>query len=248
MKRRSLILIAGWAHTAQALDGLASALRATYEVRVSTSSEIVTEKSFNTSSYAKGFKSEVAKLNGKNNSSVVVGWSAGGVAALEAASENPDLINGLVLISATPKFCTEGGYPWGVPPRNLRAMILEIRRDPKTVLDRFFQDVSWPVVEPEPCRKEKVNAACHMGIERLVDGLHYLQNTDLRDRLEALQIPTLVIHGRKDRIVPWQAGAWLNHSLPNSRIIIHEGVGHDICRQQPVVLASEIMEFLEGRC
>jgi len=248
VKRRSLILIAGWAHTAQAIDGLASALRASFEVRVSTSCEIADEKSSNTSSYAKGLQSVVDKLDERRNSCVVVGWSAGGLLALEAASENPDLVEGLVLIGATPKFCAEEGYPWGVAARNMRAMILEIRRDPKAVLDRFFQDVSWPAVEPESCRKEKVNAACHMGIERLVDGLQYLQKTDLRDRLESLEIPILVIHGRKDRIVPWQAGAWLNHSLPDSRIIIHEGVGHDICQRQPVVLASEIMEFLEDRC
>jgi pimeloyl-[acyl-carrier protein] methyl ester esterase len=217
-------------------------------VRVSSSYEITAKKTSGISSYAKGLQSAVGRPEQKDNSCVVVGWSAGGLVALEVACENPDLLEGLVLIAATPKFCAEEGYPWGIAARNVRAMILEIKRDPKAVLDRFFQDVSWPAVEPESSRNEKVNAARHMGIEPLVHGLQYLQKTDLRDRLKALEIPILIIHGRKDRIVPWQAGAWLNHSLPNSRIIIHEGIGHDICERQPVVLASEIMEFLEDRC
>lgn len=248
MKKRSLILIAGWGHTAQSLDPLASALRASHEVRVSSSYEIAAKKTSGISSYAKGLQSAVSRPEQKDNSCVVIGWSAGGLVALEVACENPDLLKGLVLIGATPKFCAEEGYPWGIAARNVRAMILEIKGDPKAVLDRFFQDVSWPAVEPESCRNEKVNAACHMGIEPLVHGLQYLQKTDLRDRLKGLEIPILIIHGRKDRIVPWQAGAWLNHSLPNSRIIIHEEIGHDICERQPVVLASEIMEFLEDRC
>jgi pimeloyl-ACP methyl ester carboxylesterase len=127
-------------------------------------------------------------------------------------------------------------------------MILEIKRDPRAVLDRFFQDVSWPTVESESCRNEKVIAACHIGIKRLVQGLEYLRRTDLRSQLKKLEIPILIIHGREDRIVPWQAGAWLNDSLPNSRIIIHEGVGHDIPERRPVVLASQIREFLEDHC
>ena len=132
--------------------------------------------------------------------------------------------------------------------RNVRVMILGIRKDTKGVLDRFFQDVSWPAVESERCRNKKVNEAHHMGMEPLVHGLRYLQKTDLRYRLKRVEVPTLIIHGRQDRIVPWQAGAWLNHSLPDSRLIIHEGVGHDIPERQPIVLASEIREFLEDRC
>jgi pimeloyl-[acyl-carrier protein] methyl ester esterase len=248
VKRRSLLLIGGWGHTAQPLDRLASALRASHEVRVSSSHEIAADDSSHISCYAKGLQSAVGTLEQKENPCVAVGWSVGGLVALEAACENPGLLQGLVLIGATPKFCAEEGYPWGVAARDVRAMILEIGRDPKAVLDRFFRDVSWPAVESESCRNEKVNAACHIGIERLVHGLQYLKKIDLRDKLKGLEIPILIIHGREDRIVPWQAGAWLNRSLPKSRIIIHEGVGHDIPERQPVVLASEIREFLEDRC
>jgi pimeloyl-ACP methyl ester carboxylesterase len=127
-------------------------------------------------------------------------------------------------------------------------MVLQIRKDPKAVLYRFFQDVSWPAVESEETLNEKVTAACHIGIEHLVHGLEYLRTMDLRDKLKAVQIPTLIIHGREDRIVPWQAGELLNNSLPNSSSSIHEGVGHDIPERRPVVLASEMREFLENRC
>lgn len=275
MKRRSLILIAGWAHTEPALHPVASALHAAaYDVRLKSTWRLLgqTEKATRQgygpkqcrfsqsedlaqraackensglSCHAKGLKQILEK---RDDPSVVIGWSAGGIVALEVACENPELIEGLVLIGATPKFCSGDGYPWGVATRNVRAMILEIRKAPRAILDRFFQDVSWPVVESESCRNKKINAACDVGIEHLVHGLHYLQRIDLKDRLKALEIPILIIHGRKDRIVPWQAGKWLNRSLTKSRIIIHEGVGHDIPGQRPVVLASEIREFLEDRC
>lgn len=275
MKRRSLILIAGWAHTEHALHPAASALHAAaYDVRLKSSLRLLgrTEKATRQDSgpkpcrlsqgedlarraackensglscYAKGLKQILEK---RDDPSVVIGWSAGGIVALEVARENPELIEWLVLVGATPKFCAGDGYPWGVATGNVRAMILEIKKYPKAVLNRFFQDVSWPTVESESCRNKKVIAAHDVGIEHLVHGLHYLHKIDLRNSLKTLEIPILIIHGREDRIVPWQAGAWLNHSLPNSRIIIHEGVGHDIPERRPGLLASEIREFLEDRC
>lgn len=261
MKRQPLIFIAGWGHTAQALHRVASEFDESYDVRVSSSHEIASrsdtthqsrskavKKTSHISSYAEGLQSALYGPERKDNPSIVVGWSAGGIVALEVACENPVLFEGLVLIGATPKFCTGDGYPWGIAARNVRAMIFQIRKDPKAVLYRFFQDASWPVVESESCLNEKVTAAYHIGIERLVHGLEYLRTMDLRDKLKAIQIPTLIIHGREDRIIPWQAGAWLNNSLPNSSSIIHEGVGHDIPERRPVVLASEMREFVENRC
>jgi pimeloyl-[acyl-carrier protein] methyl ester esterase len=275
VKRRPLVLIAGWAHTEHALHPVASALHAAaYDIKVKSIWQLLDQMEKATrqgcgpnacrpawgedlarrgackenpglSCYADALKQTLQK---QDDPCVVVGWSAGAIVALEVTCESPGSLKGLVLIGATPKFCAEEGYSWGVAARNVRAMIMQVRKEPRAVLGRFFQDVSWPAVESESCLNEKVNAACHIGIEHLVHGLEYLRKMDLRDRLKGIEIPILIIHGKKDRIVPWQAGAWLNRSLPNSRIIIHEGVGHDIPERQAVVLASQIREFLENRC
>lgn len=259
MKKLSLILIAGWAHTERALEPIASAFQeAGYEVEVKSTwrllSEVdkatwqgsgqegsVCEENSGLSGYAEGLK-EILEKQGAP--CVVVGWSAGGMVALEVAGQHPELIERLVLIGATAKLCADNGYLCGVAARNVRAMMLDIRKNPRGVLDRFFQDVSWPAVESEWFRNKKVKEAHNMGIEPLVHGLRYLQKTDLRNRLKGVKIPTLIIHGREDRIVPWQAAEWLDDSLPDSRIIIHEGVGHDLGGRQSAILAPEIIEFL----
>ena len=261
MKKSALILIAGWGYTAQALEPVASILRRNYETKVTSTHEIASrldmmpsrhsksvERNSGMSSYAKGLGSVTAGMEEKANPCVVVGWSAGGIVGLEMTCENPESLKGLVVIGAAPRFCSAEEYPWGVSTRNVRAMIMEIRKNSRAVLNRFFQDVTWPAVESESCRNEKMDAARNMGIEHLVHGLEYLRKMDLRERLKGVEIPVLIIHGREDRIVPWQAGALLSRSLSNSHIIIHEGVGHDIPARRPVVIASQIRTFLEDRC
>ena len=49
---------------------------------------------------------------------------------------------------------------------------------------------------------------------------------DLRDRLRAIRVPTLIVHGREDRIVPVERGEELQRSLPESRLVVLEGCGH----------------------
>ncbi len=49
---------------------------------------------------------------------------------------------------------------------------------------------------------------------------------DIRERLDEIEIPTLVVWGYNDRIVPVQAALSYHRRLPNSRLEIFERTGH----------------------
>jgi pimeloyl-ACP methyl ester carboxylesterase len=45
-------------------------------------------------------------------------------------------------------------------------------------------------------------------------------------------VPTtepLIINGRNDRVVPLTNAEFLDERLPNSRVVVIDGVGHEIC-------------------
>ena len=239
MSGQSLILISGWAHTASALDALAGRLSDSFRV-VSTSTNELWAGSKTDSPHIDGLLSLLQRTGGKP---VLAGWSMGGMLALEAAVRYPDAMSALVLISSTARFCSLDGELTGAPRARLRAMARALKRDRAGVLRGFFEETARPGEEPE--LDARVSAACAMDVRELAAGLNYLENFDVRRDLFRVSIPALAIHGKSDRIVPWQASSFLKSHLPNCCLVFDEESGHGLPIRKPDVTASEILRFIE---
>ena len=62
--------------------------------------------------------------------------------------------------------------------------------------------------------------------------------------LESIQVPTLVVQGRQDLMVPWAHGEWLAHNLPSAEAWLREDEGHVTLF---VNVVPQIHEWLLGR-
>jgi pimeloyl-ACP methyl ester carboxylesterase len=67
------------------------------------------------------------------------------------------------------------------------------------------------------------------------------------DRLPALSVPTLVLQGGASPAWMRNGTATLAESLPNGRLAVLEGQGHDAARQTPRLMADELVRFVTGR-
>jgi pimeloyl-ACP methyl ester carboxylesterase len=63
---------------------------------------------------------------------------------------------------------------------------------------------------------------------------------DLRPQVSQITLPTLIVHGAKDRIVPVEAAGWLASQMPNSRLCIIEDAGHVPTLTHPREVADAI--------
>ena len=169
------------------------------------------------------------RLHRESSPVTVVGWSLGGMVALEVAATVPSALNGLVLLSTTAKFCSEDNRLFGPSPEAVARMMASIC--PET-LRRFFMTCYRPL---RPCPAEvdaKVQGAFEASSDQLRLGLAYLLQADLRPILPDVQVPTIVIHGQEDAVVPVQAAAELARTVRTIGPAILAGSGHmlpDIC-------------------
>ena len=62
--------------------------------------------------------------------------------------------------------------------------------------------------------------------------------------LESIRVPTLVVQGRQDLMVPWAHGEWLAHNLPSAEAWLREDEGHLTLF---VNVVPQIHEWLLGR-
>jgi pimeloyl-ACP methyl ester carboxylesterase len=73
---------------------------------------------------------------------------------------------------------------------------------------------------------------------------HALEGFDLRSELQKFDIPTLVIHGEEDAIIPALEGEALAKAIKNSRFVELPGTGHLLLAEAPAKLYELVFEFL----
>ena len=66
---------------------------------------------------------------------------------------------------------------------------------------------------------------------------------DTNERLPSLQLPTLVLHGTADRVLPVANGRLIASLVPESQLEIFEEVGHMFWWEQPQRSAELVREF-----
>ncbi|MGO9017350.1 MAG: alpha/beta fold hydrolase [Syntrophobacteraceae bacterium] len=267
MKKPSVLLISGWAHGAEAMHPLAEAMAESHCVtslslagpgappRINAGGRRpggIKEKgedpngpkdgAASVSPYARAIAHHLDKAG---EPACVVGWSTGGIAAIEAAANYPEKVCGLVLLSATARFCSDAGYSAGVAPAVLRAMIRSLARRPEAVIADFLEQALYPVRIPADELARRTANALKQGTNCLIDGLEYLARVDLRDVLPAVTAPCLIIHGRQDRIVPRQAAKFLASKLPASEVELLPSAGHSLIEQSGKDLINRILQFQE---
>lgn len=217
-----LLMISGWAHPAEALRPLAAAVAdfATPHLRAAHE-----------------------PLPALAQPPVLLGWSLGGLHALRAARAAPDRWLGLVLISATPRFCAAPDWAPGVAPARVRALKAGLRKNPEAALRQFFVDEARPAAPVAV--EEKIRAALAVGAAVLAEGLDELRHTDLRATAAHATPPALVLHGGADQIIPCAAGEWLAAQFVFNRFVPFADSGHDLPLRAPDQVAAEIKFFLE---
>ena len=65
-------------------------------------------------------------------------------------------------------------------------------------------------------------------------------------RLSEIDIPTLVIHGTEDAILPYDHGQALAEGIKNAELMTLEGVGHEIPEELTEQITQKIIRHIKG--
>ena len=72
-----------------------------------------------------------------------------------------------------------------------------------------------------------------------------LASGDRTQRLRELRVPTTVIHGRSDPLVPFRGGVATARAIPGAKLIAIPGMGHDLPRQVWPLVVDAVAETAE---
>ena len=77
------------------------------------------------------------------------------------------------------------------------------------------------------------------------DALRALLEYDFRDRLPDVSVPTLIVWGQKDAIIPVRDANEFERLIPDSRKVVMRDTGHIPMAERPRAFNDLLMEFLE---
>src|SRR2546430_155392 len=86
------------------------------------------------------------------------------------------------------------------------------------------------------------------GFKGAYDCIKVFSETDLTEDLKRFDVPTLIIHGNDDQIVPIAASAMLSSKLVKGSILkIYPGGPHGVADTHPEQLNADLLAFVGGR-
>ena len=85
------------------------------------------------------------------------------------------------------------------------------------------------------------------GAKAHYDCIKVFSETDFTDDLKAIEVPTLILHGDDDQIVPFADSGPLSAKLvKNSTFKVYPGAPHGVCQIAPDMVNKDLLAFVRG--
>lgn len=173
----------------------------------------------------------------------LVGWSMGASVILKMLEHTFINFRALVLISANPSLVKKADYFHGIAEVVVKRLYQNTERDLSRGLENFyrllFTDAELAGFGQDEIYKTMIDPGLAPAKPAALQTLKCLLNEDLRKFLPDIRMPTLLIHGKEDRISMPGAADFMNRQIKGSRALFLEKTGH-------VPFVTREKEVLEG--
>ena len=184
---------------------------------------------------------------------VLIGFSMGGGEVVRYLSRyGTERVSKVVLASAVPPYLyksddnPEGGVEEGL----IDGMTSGITQDRMAFFDEFMDSFfsAGKVRKVSPQQKAYSMSLLAVASPRAtVECVHAFCRTDFREDLAKVTVPTLVIHGDSDNIVPIEvSGQRTAAGIPGSVLVVLEEGPHGILVSHPAEWNAAVLQFLAG--
>jgi pimeloyl-ACP methyl ester carboxylesterase len=174
------------------------------------------------------------------------GISEGSSMSLLFAATYPDRAQALVCSGGMARSTADDDYPWAAPVEALLESGAEL------IAPHWGEGAMIDIAAPSQsdnqesraffARLERASASPGM-LGALV---RMFFDIDVRDVVPNVNVPTLVLHRQRDRLVNVRNGRWLAEHLPNARLVELPGDDHIMWYEDVDRTLGEVQEFLTG--
>ncbi len=229
---RKVIILHGWTYSIEKYEIIDKLLKAK-GVRTSVlripgfTKKLDTDKAWNLDDYINWLKKILDKEKEKV---ILIGHSNGGRIALNFANKYPDKIEKLILIDSA------GIYHNELTARTKRLFFATLAKIGKKITSsKKLRNLLYKITG----ERDYKNASAHMRKTMV-----YLMKSDMLLNLEKINVPTLIIWGENDKILPLRDGIKMQHEIKNSKLEVIKDARHSPQFTHPLEVADAIANNL----
>ncbi len=177
---------------------------------------------------------------------VLGGFSMGGAIAIRYASSDKGAhVSKLALFSAAAPIWTQrDDFPFNLPKSAVDDLIKLNSYDRPKLLADFAKIFSATETSLNPGMVNWLNGICLSASSyATAQCLVALRDTDLRNDLKKILIPTVIMHGKKDKICAFELAEQMHTGLVNSHIVAFEKSGHSLFLEEMEKFNAELIKF-----
>jgi class 3 adenylate cyclase/pimeloyl-ACP methyl ester carboxylesterase len=175
----------------------------------------------------------------------LVGFSDGGPLAAFFAASYPERTDALVLANTYPKRTASADYPYAPAEAEFAAIVDMIRTQWGQPI---YLDILAPsMLEDEDFRhwwasflRQSMSPGAALALQTMN------AQTDVRAVLDAIHVPTLVVHRAGDRINSLEGGRYLADNIPGARFVELPGEDHFLWLGDADAAIDELEAFITG--
>jgi non-heme chloroperoxidase len=180
------------------------------------------------------------------DNAVLGGFSMGGAIAIRYMSEYKSAhISKLALFgAAAPIWTQRKDFPYNLPKSAVDELIKLNNEDRPKLLSNFAKIFS---ATPTSLNKGMANWLNGLGLMAssyaMAQSLAALRNTDLRGDLAKIKVPTIIMHGKKDKICSFDLVEQMHAGIKDSQLVAFKKSGHSLFLEEKQKFNDLLMEF-----
>lgn len=194
----------------------------------------------------------VIEQTGAENA-VLVGFSmGGGEVARYMSRHNGNLVAKVVLVSASlPYRLKTSDNPQGAEQAAFDKTARAIHEDRPKFLTGFFEKFFAVDARAETVSPQLLEWARSVGMQASLQATlgcaKSFTTTDFRPELASFKVPTLIIHGSNDQVVPIEASSHLTaKAIAHATLLAYDGAPHGLFATHKARLTTDLLDFLKA--
>lgn len=250
-----VILIHGWPLSSDSWDDQAMALanagyRAIAYDRRGFGRSSQPWRGFDYDTLADDLAAVIAYAGAKD--AVIVGFSMGGgeVARYLSRHHGKSVAKAVLVSASLPYRLKTGDNPLGAEQTAFDKTAQAIRDDRPKFLAGFFEKFFNVTPDAQPVSQELLEWARSVGMQASLEATlacaRSFTTTDFRAELAAFQVPTLIIHGTSDQVVPIEASSRLTaKGIAHAALLEYKDAPHGLFATHKARLTTDLLDFLK---